>query len=368
MQNTMNSQYAYHKLPRVALLVVFAMLLTAGPGLAADPVVHAIIFYSPTCGHCHQVLTVDLPPLLEKYGDQLQIVGINVTIEAGQQLYQAAIERFQIPDDRLGVPCLIVGDTVLVGSGEIPAVFPGIIEAGLAGAGIAWPDIPGLSETLDLPEEPVEAPASEAGEAELPAGENSAANPAIEAEELSAMEKFALDPVGNSVSVVVLVGMIASLGVFSTRFLGNAKATRRGPYNLVPVLVLAGLVVAGYLSFVEMTNTEAVCGPVGDCNSVQTSPYATLFGFLPVGVLGLVGYVLLGAFWVLDRFGPAQYRDSAALALWAMAAVGVLFSIYLTFLEPFVIGATCAWCITSALVITLILWASTGRAAQARRS
>ena len=45
-----------------------------------------------------------------------------------------------------------------------------------------------------------------------------------------------------------------------------------------------------------------------------------------------------------------------------MTAGGVLFSIYLTFLEPFVIGATCAWCITSAIIMTLIFLASTGPA------
>jgi uncharacterized membrane protein len=37
-----------------------------------------------------------------------------------------------------------------------------------------------------------------------------------------------------------------------------------------------------------------------------------------------------------------------------MTSAGILFSIYLTFLEPFVIGATCAWCITSAVIMTLL--------------
>jgi uncharacterized membrane protein len=45
--------------------------------------------------------------------------------------------------------------------------------------------------------------------------------------------------------------------------------------------------------------------------------------------------------------------------MWWFALVGVLFSIYLTYLEPFVIGATCAWCLTSAISMTLILWAAT---------
>jgi uncharacterized membrane protein len=41
-----------------------------------------------------------------------------------------------------------------------------------------------------------------------------------------------------------------------------------------------------------------------------------------------------------------------------MIAFGTLFSIYLTFLEPFVIGATCAWCLTSAIIMTALLWLS----------
>jgi uncharacterized membrane protein len=46
------------------------------------------------------------------------------------------------------------------------------------------------------------------------------------------------------------------------------------------------------------------------------------------------------------------------LALLGLTAFGVLFSIYLTFLEPFVIGATCAWCLTSAIVMTALFWLS----------
>jgi len=46
------------------------------------------------------------------------------------------------------------------------------------------------------------------------------------------------------------------------------------------------------------------------------------------------------------------------LSLLGMTAFGTLFSIYLTFLEPFVIGATCAWCLTSAIIMNVLLWLS----------
>jgi uncharacterized membrane protein len=46
--------------------------------------------------------------------------------------------------------------------------------------------------------------------------------------------------------------------------------------------------------------------------------------------------------------------NRAGIALFAMTGLGTLFSIYLTFLEPFVIGATCMWCLSSATIMTLL--------------
>ncbi len=53
----------------------------------------------------------------------------------------------------------------------------------------------------------------------------------------------------------------------------------------VPALALIGLGVALYLSYVELLQVEAVCGPVGECNIVQASPYAQFLG-IPIAVLG----------------------------------------------------------------------------------
>ena len=123
----------------------------------------------------------------------------------------------------------------------------------------------------------------------------------------------------------------------------------------IPVLCLSGLVVAGYLAYVEVTQVAAVCGPVGDCNTVQQSEYARLFGILPIGVLGLIGYAAIIAAWWIERRGRAPLDRLAALTLVIMTLGGTLFSIYLTFLEPFVIGATCAWCLTSVIIMTALL-------------
>ena len=136
------------------------------------------------------------------------------------------------------------------------------------------------------------------------------------------------------------------------------------PAWVIPALVLVGTGVASYLSFIEVTHAEAVCGPVGDCNTVNQSEYAYLFGVLPVGVLGLVGYGAILVLWVLRHSGSGPTHRRATLGLWGAALFGTAFSVYLTFLEPFVIGATCAWCLTSAVIMTLILWASSPMAAR----
>ncbi len=124
---------------------------------------------------------------------------------------------------------------------------------------------------------------------------------------------------------------------------------------LVPVLAVAGLVVALYMTYVETQDVAAVCGPLGDCNAVQSSPFATLFGFLPVGLLGAMGYVAILVAWGIVRFTSGMAGRMAALMLFLMVLFGVLFSIYLTYLELYVIRAVCAWCLSSAVIMALLM-------------
>jgi uncharacterized membrane protein len=155
--------------------------------------------------------------------------------------------------------------------------------------------------------------------------------------------------------------MIICLFASTRAFLRGSKAKfMKFPGWVLPLLALAGIGVALYLSYVELFQAPAICGPVGNCNSVQQSPYAWLFGLIPIGVLGVLGYIAILFFSLLKAVLPkGSIRNAAAICIWVMAWFGVAFSIYLTFLEPFVIGATCVWCITSAILMTLILLAAT---------
>jgi thiol-disulfide isomerase/thioredoxin len=137
------------------LLLITPLILAPGHSSAhaqgLTSVVRAVLFYSPTCGHCHYVITETLPPLFDKYGERLQIIGIDVTQSQGQTFFLAALQRFGLESG--GVPFLVIDDLYLVGSQEIPERFPGLIETYLAQGSIDWPDIPGLTEWLAMQSE-----------------------------------------------------------------------------------------------------------------------------------------------------------------------------------------------------------------------
>lgn len=329
---------------------------------AGQGVVHAVFFYSPTCPHCHEVLRKHLPPLLERYGDRLQIVQINTRTAIGATLYRAAVERFEIEEHRRGVPTLIVGAWVLVGSVEIPERLPLLVERGLEREGIPLADIPGLREVLAARSlELADADGRGAVPVAETANERSAGWPSQgpSALEEDIFERFARDPAGNTVAVVVLIGMVLSLVRIGHGLIqGSGEALPRWPPWTVPSLLVIGLGISAYLSFVEVREARAVCGPVGDCNTVQQSEYARLFGVVPMALLGLIAYAAMVVAKLVQGMGPKRWRRPAMLCLFGLALCGTLFSVYLTFLEPFVIGATCMWCILSALTMTSLLWAS----------
>jgi uncharacterized membrane protein len=175
---------------------------------------------------------------------------------------------------------------------------------------------------------------------------------------------------GGIVSVfaaVVLVVFILNILIPLMRVTGKSSSSfvKNWEQWSIPISVIAGLAVAGYLTFIESTGAPPVCGPLGGCQEVQSSRYAVLFGVLPVGILGLLGYFAILVGWFVWQFGPQGIRRLAALSIWGMCIFGVLFSIYLTFLEPFVIGATCMWCISSAVLMMILLFVSTPAAQQA---
>ena len=119
---------------------------------------------------------------------------------------------------------------------------------------------------------------------------------------------------------------------------------------------MAGIAVAGYLTWVHYDTSALVCG-LGDCHTVQQSQYASV-GPIPVALLGLGMYSIILAANLFTLARPAS-ASVAAIVSFAVAFSGAIYALYLTWLEVAVIGAICQWCVVSA-VLTLLLTAVTG--------
>lgn len=122
----------------------------------------------------------------------------------------------------------------------------------------------------------------------------------------------------------------------------------------VAVLALAGLAIAGYLTWARYAHGSVAC-PIGDggCETVQESSYAELAG-IPVALLGLLLYVTVLGLVAWDS--PAARQAVAALAL-----AGTAFAAYLVVIQVAVIDAVCAWCLSNDVVVVLLALAATAR-------
>jgi uncharacterized membrane protein len=121
----------------------------------------------------------------------------------------------------------------------------------------------------------------------------------------------------------------------------------------IAAVALAGLGIAGYLTYVHYAGVKPVCLSSGGCETVQSSRYAKLAG-VSVAVLGLAGYVVV--------FATAWLRGELAKLVGAAAAlVGFGFSLYLTYREVFTIEAICQWCVASAVLMTVLAGLTTHR-------
>lgn len=120
-------------------------------------------------------------------------------------------------------------------------------------------------------------------------------------------------------------------------------------------LAIVGVGVASYLTYIHYAGIRPLCGRNGGgCEIVQTSEYSKLAG-VPVALIGLIGYVAILASLLVPE------SENARLATVALTVVGFGFSVYLTYRELFSIHHICEWCVSSAVIVTLIMCLSIWR-------
>jgi len=327
----------------LSLLAVSLGVFPARAQTAESPVVRALMFWKAGCGLCEDVIQNILPPIQNQYGAQLDLRLMEiVTMQDVDNLYTLAA-TYGIPKEKVGVPFLILDEIVLIGPDQIHEKLPSLIDDYLTRGGADWPSNPLLADFLRT-----------ASPASLPTSGLPAVTETPLLADTAPVAPAHMQSNGFTLAIVIMVGMIAvtiySLIAFA---LGNSFSLPNWADWLIPALIVIGIGVAAYLSFVETQSVDAMCGPVGDCNTVQQSRYARLFDVLPVGVLGLLGYFALLAAWLTRRFIP-KLEKPAAIGFFGMAFFAAIFSLYLTYLEPFVIGAVCIWCLSSAIIVTLL--------------
>lgn len=114
-----------------------------------------------------------------------------------------------------------------------------------------------------------------------------------------------------------------------------------------------GIYVSGYLVTKRFSGGSLACTRWAQCDVVNNSVYSQLYG-VPVCVIGLGGYLLLLGLALAALFMVGRRQRHILLLSFLLALGGVGFSAYLTYLEIYVIEALCAWCIASAVIITLL--------------
>lgn len=119
------------------------------------------------------------------------------------------------------------------------------------------------------------------------------------------------------------------------------------------LLSLLGLLVSAYLYLYKIGRIGSLACGTGACEAVQASVWSRVAG-IEVALIGVLGYSTL----VLVSLASLQPQLVAlrwpVTLLAGLAGVGVGFTLYLTYLELFVIHAICRWCVTSATIITAI--------------
>lgn len=109
------------------------------------------------------------------------------------------------------------------------------------------------------------------------------------------------------------------------------------------LVAIAGIGVAGYLTWAHFADETVVCLTGGGCETVQASEYSEIAG-TPVALLGLLSYSVILALILWDS--PLARLGAATLAL-----VGVLFAAYLLVVQLFVIDALCTWCVINDVLV-----------------
>lgn len=118
---------------------------------------------------------------------------------------------------------------------------------------------------------------------------------------------------------------------------------------LAAAVALGGLADAVYLTIKHYTGEKVPCSIVEGCEQVLTSSYAEIFG-IPLAAFGAGAYFVAFSLAILTAFG----NRSMWTFFGAQVSLMLLFTVWLVYLQAFVIGAFCQFCLVSAAITTTL--------------
>ena len=120
-------------------------------------------------------------------------------------------------------------------------------------------------------------------------------------------------------------------------------------YIVAAVISLVGLGEATYLTVLYLSGETAVCGGSADCFKVLGSTYANIHG-IPVAAFGTVAYFAAFSSATFAAFGYARANRWFALTVMSM----FLATMWLLYVQAFLLHAFCQYCLFSAAIIFLL--------------
>jgi uncharacterized membrane protein len=124
---------------------------------------------------------------------------------------------------------------------------------------------------------------------------------------------------------------------------------------MIMVFAFFGIANSAYIAQNEASGDPLICNVqyLSGCNIVASSQYSSFFG-IPISQYGVLFY---GILFVLAAVELVIFNRMLRRAIQAVSVLGLIASLYFTFLQILLIGAFCIYCIASA-VIALLIFAS----------
>jgi len=121
-------------------------------------------------------------------------------------------------------------------------------------------------------------------------------------------------------------------------------------YVVAALLSLVGLADALYLTIEHVTGQSVRCTIISGCSAVLSSPYAVVAG-IPLAAVGAAAYFTVFSLAILTLFGYPRVATLLRAIVITMFAI----SVWLMYLQAFVIREFCQYCLLSALITTALL-------------